>query len=178
MLPFVFPLSKKANRKIFGVGVFSVLLITTGSVVSSAPLTRSEESTLVDSAYESIHWYYEGLKMREVAEYDKAVKAFTRFLSENPDHVYADRAQFMIFDSHFKNQDYALALSDSILFENRFADSFKYPNVLLNRGLALLSLGKKKEALTTLDTLVALFPKSEIAKTAQEKLVALKGVAP
>jgi len=136
------------------------------------------EETLVDSSYESMHWYYEGLKMREASQWDKAVKAFSRFLHENPDHVYADRAQFMILDSHYRNREYALSISDSILFENRFADSAKFPAVLFQRALAFLSLGQAKEGQMTLHSLVRLFPKSPLAEEAQEKLISLKGEKP
>ena len=84
----------------------------------------------------------------------------------------------MILDAHFKNQDYALALSDSILFENRFVDSSKYPDVLFQRALSFLSLGRKKEAKNTLEILVKLFPEKEIIGEAQGKLLSLKGETP
>jgi len=176
MLPFLFPHSRGLAQKFLVVlGLFSLAM---QPPALSAVGSSWKESTLVDSTYESIHWYYEGLRMRENRQYDKAVKAFTRFLSENPDHVYADRAQFMIFDAHFKNQDYALALADSSLFENRFVDSSKYPEVLYQRALSFLSLGRKKEAKNTLETLVKLFPGKEITGEAQGKLLSLNGETP
>ena len=43
-------------------------------------------------------------------KYEDAIDSFRVFVNENPHHLYADRAQFLISNIHFKNQDYGMVI--------------------------------------------------------------------
>ncbi|MFM8269571.1 MAG: tetratricopeptide repeat protein [Pseudomonadota bacterium] len=139
----------------------------------SLVLEDSMGETLVDSSFENMNGYYEAIRLRENSRYDEAVEKLNRFLVENPDHVYSDRAQFLILDSHFRNREYGLVLVDSFLLENRYRESKKLPEALHKRALAYLNLGDKEKSSQTLKALVESFPNSAVIPSVQEDLASL-----
>ena len=153
------------------------ILSLQGELTHRKPNTVLEESmgeTLADSSFESMNTYYEAISLRDAGKYDEAVEKLNRFILENPDHVYSDRAQFLILDSHFKNREYGLALVDSFLLENRYTDSRKIPEAIHKRALAYLNLGDKEKGAQTLKILVETFPNSAVLPSAKETLASLQ----
>jgi len=130
--------------------------------------------TLVDSSLGDMSGYYEAIRFRDTGNYDEAVEKLNRFLVENPDHVYSDRAQFLILDSHFRNQEYGMVLMDSFLLETKFRESRKLPEALHKRALSYLKLGDKQKGVETLKMLIELFPQSAVSPVAKESLVSLQ----
>ena len=131
------------------------------------------EETLIDSSFENLHLYFEGMKLKENGEYDDAVKKFSRFVTDYPDHVYADRAQYLILDSHLKSKEYGLVLLDSLVFENRFSESSKIPQVLFAKAMAYLNLGDQEKGSRALKSIIENFPTNPISQDAKEKLATL-----
>jgi TolA-binding protein len=153
------------------------ILSLQGELTHRKPNPVLEESmgeTLADSSFESMNTYYEAISLRDAGKYDEAVEKLNRFILENPDHVYSDRAQFLILDSHFKNREYGLALVDSFLLENRYTDSRKIPEAIHKRALAYLNLGDKEKGAQTLKILVETFPNSAVLPIAKETLASLQ----
>jgi TolA-binding protein len=153
------------------------ILSLQGELTHRKPNPVLEESmgeTLADSSFESMNTYYEAISLRDAGKYDEAVEKLNRFILENPDHVYSDRAQFLILDSHFKNREYGLALVDSFLLENRYTDSRKIPEAIHKRALAYLNLGDKEKGAQTLKILVETFPNSAVLPSAKETLASLQ----
>jgi len=146
-------------------------------LTKNKPLPGLEDSmgdTVADSSFESMNGYYEAIRLRDEGNFDEAVEKLNRFILENPDHVYSDRAQFLILDTHFKNREYGLALVDSFLLENRYSESRKLPEALHKRALAYLNLGDKEKGTQTLKMLVESFPNSAVLPTAKEALASLQ----
>ncbi|NBX91795.1 MAG: outer membrane protein assembly factor BamD [Proteobacteria bacterium] len=131
------------------------------------------EDTVADSSDEAMHLYYEGTQELKEKKYDSAVKSFNDFLSENPDHVYADRAQFMILEAHLENREYGLALVASNVLENRYPHSLKLPNALFKRALCFLGLEQKAKGIQALKTVLSNYPQSSVAPIASERLATL-----
>lgn len=144
------------------------------SPIAPEPLIAPQEDTVADSTHETMHFYYEGTQEMNERNFDKAVKSFTQFLSESPEHVYADRAQFLIMESYFKNKEYGLALVASNLLETRFPHSVKLPEALYQRALIYLSLDQKTKSVQTLKSLIQNFPHSPVYSLASDKLSSLQ----
>lgn len=132
-------------------------------------ITASGQTT--DEALEN---YYEAIRLREAGYYDEAVERLNRFIVENPDHVYSDRAQFLILDSHFRSREFGLVLVDSFALENRYRESRKLPEALYKRGLSYLNLGDKEKGAETLKRVVESFPQSAVSPSAKETLLSLQ----
>ena len=129
------------------------------------------EEVLADSQDEGMHLYHSGLKFREQGQWESAAQLFNEFVNQNPDHVYADRAQFLLLSSHFKLEEFGLVLVDSQFFENRFPESSKLPEVLYLSALAHIHLGDQAKGISGLKTLVSGFPRSAIVTQAQQELI-------
>jgi len=139
------------------------------------PLATLQENTVASSKHESMHAYFEGTRLVEDGKLDMALSSFRDFLKANPDHVYADRAQFQIADAHFRNKDYGLVVVATNLLESKYPYSFKIPEALFKRALSLAGLGQAEPARTALKDLMKRFPESPAAKLAVNKLVELGG---
>ena len=147
---------------------------TTESVAQSdSPLIDSAE-TIADSSQELMQTYYRGVQLLEGQKYEEAIDTLKAFLRQNPDHVYADRAQFLIVDSHFRNKDYNMTIIESQGFEDKFPYSFKMPETLYRRGVSLVQLKQVDRARMTFDQLVKEYPKDPLAQMAQKKWASLQ----
>ena len=129
--------------------------------------------TVADSSQEVMHLYFKGLSQLQDRRYEEALKSLREFLKSAPDHVYADRAQFLISRAHFLNQDYALAVVATNLLESHYPYSFKLPDALLERADSFGRLGQEDEERATLSSLMKRFPASPASTTARQKLAKL-----
>lgn len=134
----------------------------------------ADEETLVDSSHEVLHLYFLGIQERNKGNFEKATQLFGEFLSENPTHVYADRAQYLILDCHFHNQEFNQAIVASLVLENRFPESRKLPEALYKRGLSHLKLGQEGQAVETLQVVSETYPRSPISELARQELNQIK----
>ena len=151
----------------------TVVKAETPKVPQSILPSEDTDSTLADSSQENMHYYYEALANLREQQYDKALQSLHRFLSLDPQHVYADRAQFLIAHTHFTNKEYGLAVVASNLLEARYPYSFKLPESLYERGLAYLEMKQEGQARNTLKNLIQNFPQSDSAQDAAKKLAQL-----
>lgn len=145
----------------------------TSRIPASLIPSDDDEATLADSSQENMHYYYEGLSLLREKNFEKALHSLHRFLSLDPQHVYADRAQYLISRTHFNNREYGLAVVASNLLEARYPYSFKIPESLYERGLAYLQMNQEGQARTTLKALIQNFPHSASATDAARKLAEL-----
>ncbi len=116
------------------------------------------ENRVGDSKHENMHYYYRGWQQLSQGHYERAIENLREFLKANPDHVYADRAQFLIADSHFRNKEYGLAVIASNQLESRFPSSVRLPEALYKRGLAYRQMGQEADATRTFRDLIKRFP--------------------
>lgn len=128
---------------------------------------------VADSRYESMHFYYRGLDAYRNEKYDDAVTALRKFTQMEPEHVYRDRAEFLMARAYYLNQEYGLVIVATNLLESRFPHSLKLPEAIYHRGLAYLGLGQKKDAAEALRRVVAEFPQEPVSLKASRKLAEL-----
>ncbi len=137
-------------------------------VPSVSPL-MAEAETIADSSHEPLQNYYRGVQLRNDKKYEDAIDSFRSFIHQNPKHVYADRAQFLIIDSHFRNKDFGMVVVSTNLLETQYPYSLKIPEALYRRGLAYLEMNQNAQAKLTFAQLIKDFPKTPIALIARKK---------
>lgn len=138
---------------------------------------REVAETVADSRHEGLHGYREALALLKERKFDEGVEDLRRFLKDYPDHVYADRAQFLIAEAHYSNKEYGLVVVAAKLLETKYPYSFRLPEVLYYRAMALLMMGQRPQATDALKDLVKRFPRETAAENASRKLaeLAVKG---
>lgn len=132
-----------------------------------------EEDSIADSSQAMMNFYYEGNRQLKDRQYEDAIKSFRQFLKASPEHIYADRAQFQIAESHFRNKEYGLSIVASNQLESKYPESFRLPAALFTRSLSYSSLGQTDSARITLRALLKRFPDDPIADKASRKLAEL-----
>jgi len=128
---------------------------------------------VADSVDENMTWYYKGWDALLQKDWEKATQHFSRFLKDDPDHVYADRAELNLVESYFQSQEYSLVIAMLARFETKYGHSLIQPAASLLRGKALAALGHKQSAKDVFERLIAEFPKSEQATLAKSQIQAL-----
>jgi TolA-binding protein len=142
---------------------------------------RDDESTekgkiIADSSDEAMHWYYEGLRYQRRNLYEDSIKALDKFLKSAPEHVYADRAQYLVAYDYLRNKEYGLAIVQTNKLESKYPNSFKLPEALMARALAYQGLGQITEAKATLQDLLRRYPSEKVSDMAAKKLAELLAV--
>lgn len=100
------------------------------------------------AAFDDDAAYKEALALHNAGEFDKAREGFERLLREKPDSKLASNAVFWIGEGHFKQKQYAEALSRYTNVVEKYPDSNKRCSALLKIGVTLQELGEKQKAKT------------------------------
>ena len=109
--------------------------------------------------------------------YDLAIDGFSQFREQFPElTLLADNALFMIGECYFsqKKFDKAIDAFDELILS--YPQSDKIAEAYYKKGLALIELKKKDEAIAVLTFLVSKYPLEEDAKKAQDKIRELKEI--
>jgi TolA-binding protein len=138
-----------------------------------APEPRPAGTTVASSRHESMVDYYRGLQAMDEKRYDEAIGHFREFVRRNPNHVYADRAEFQIAEAHYLNHEYGLVIVETNQLEARYPFSVRAPEAAFQRALAHDGLGQREQARRALKDLMKKYPKSEFAARASRKLAEL-----
>ncbi len=143
------------------------------SASASDAAEDDKEVAVADSSQEDIHWYYEGMKHVKDEKYDDAIRSFRKFLEENPDHVYADRTEYWIAESYFRNKEYSLAVLSANGLESRHPYSLRLPDALMVKARSFRALGQINDAREALRQVMLRFPSVKIADSASRELAEL-----
>ncbi len=150
--------------------------VTTSGVKKLAPSAQkksvdSADGELVaDSSFESMHLYFRGIQLRKDKKYDEAISAFREFYETFPDHIYADRAHYMVVQSLFDNREYQLAIVAANQMLGRFPHSFRIPEAIYYRSLSYREMGNREDASDGFRELIQEYPKTEWARLSREHL--------
>jgi TolA-binding protein len=152
--------------------------------VATPPVDDSEggdfdnRTLIASSRHESMTWYNQGLALMQGARYDEAASSFARFLRMEPEHVYADRAQFRMAECQFRNHEFGLALVAYNQLVSRFPASIKVPESMYQAALSHLKMGQTSSAKNVLHDLLRQYPMDSMATPASKKLAELAGRIP
>lgn len=163
----------KKSLKARGKGKMPVAPIS--KVEKAEPSTLFEdEATIADSSHEELHKYFKAVQLLREKKQDEGLILLREFISENPGHIYADRAEMLIADTHLRNKEYGLVIVSTNVLENRYPHSVKLPEALYKRAMAFMALDQKDQARKTWERVRNDYPKSKIADMAEKRLAAIK----
>jgi tol-pal system protein YbgF len=111
----------------------------------------------------AFHAYREG-------RYGQAILDFEEFLLHNPDHEYADNAQYWIGESYYSQGEYGQAVVEFNRVLEAYPQRAKAPDALFKIGLAYEKLGEPERGAVFLRRLVSEYPRSEAALQARRLL--------
>ncbi|HUJ62309.1 MAG TPA: tol-pal system protein YbgF [Kofleriaceae bacterium] len=114
--------------------------------------------------------YRAAVDLVKAGKYDDAVTALHAFLAHYPRHDYADNAQYWIGESYYAQRDYAHALVEFRATIETYPRGNKVPDALLKVGYCYQALGQADKARAVLEQVVTLYPKSEPAALAAQRL--------
>ena len=142
---------------------------TDPSITSPAtPAPNPEPQTPPASQDTATRLYDSGMNAFASKNYRDAVKIFTDFTKNFPQHKLTSNAHFWRGESYYQLKDYggaALAYQDVI---EKFSGSGKFQSAMLKQGMAFYYAGKKDAAKLRLEELVKRFPKSSEAGRAKK----------
>lgn len=102
--------------------------------------------------------------------YSLAIDSFKLFLQQYPNTPLSDNALYWIGECHYSQEHYQEAIDafNELLVSYPAGD--KVPAAYLKKGMSLVQLGRKDEALATFKLLVAKYPTQEESRLAQQKI--------
>jgi tol-pal system protein YbgF len=102
--------------------------------------------------------------------FDLAIDGFKIYLDNFSQSPFADNALYWIGECYFSQKKYeeAIARYNELILNYPLGD--KVPAAYLHKGLSLMELGQKEEALSVFRLLVSKYPLEEETKIAQEKI--------
>lgn len=117
--------------------------------------------------------YDAALVLFRAGEFDAAIRSLNGFLVRYPQSVYVPSAHYWIGSAHYALKDFKNAIAAQQIVVERFADSPRAPEALLNIAASQQELKQRPAARATLERLIKEHPDSESAKLARERLAAL-----
>lgn len=138
--------------------VSEFVMIEPGSVQQTLP---------IEGFYEKAYALYKN------DDYNNAIVEFDSFLAAYPDTDYSDNALYWKGECYYSMGKFAMAIN---LFEevvNKYADRNKAPHAQLKTAYSYMELKDKQNAKKAFQQVMDLYPFSDTAKTAADKLNAL-----
>lgn len=109
-----------------------------------------------------------------MGNYDLAEDSFLQFLQTNPKSDLADDARYGLAETYYARKKYEQAADEYQRVIDMNPMGGKAPAAMLKLGLCQRASGDLREARRTWEDLVKMFPRSEEAKVAQERLREIK----
>jgi tol-pal system protein YbgF len=110
----------------------------------------------------------------KAGRYAESARAFQTFLDTYPSGVFAPNAMYWLGESYYVTQNYALALEQFQALLNQYPTHDKAAGALLKVGLCQYGLRQLDAAEATLSRVVARYPGTEAARTADDRLRAIQ----
>lgn len=111
-------------------------------------------------------------ELRE-GRYPQAIVDFQGFLNAYPDSMLAGDAQYWLGESYYASQNYEAAREAFINLGLRYPQSAQLPDALLKLGYIYGELGDTNRAREVLQKLVQVYPDSQAADLAEQRLQSL-----
>ncbi len=118
--------------------------------------------------------YDAALAMFKAGDYKNAGTTFSNFLRLYPQSGYAAAAHYWLGNTYYAQRDYRSAIASHQTVVNSFSDNPKAPEALLTIASSYVELKDKANAKKTLEQVVARYPESPAAQTAQERMATLR----
>lgn len=102
--------------------------------------------------------------------YERAAKSFREFIQKYPRGPLADNAQYWVGEASYVVRDFRVALEEFQKIMTDYPTSAKTPDSLLKIGYSHYELGAYDQARTTLSQVIARYPNTTVAKSAEIRL--------
>lgn len=102
--------------------------------------------------------------------YSLAIDGFKIYLEQFPDSPYADNALYWIGECYFSQREFNSSIEHFKQLVLDYPQGDKVPAAYLKRGISLMELENKEEALSVFRLLISKFPLEEETRIAQEKI--------
>lgn len=99
-----------------------------------------------------------------------AIEGFTLYRDNFPESPLADNALYWIGECHFSQKEYEKAIDQFNSLILNYPHGDRIPAAYLKKGISLMELGKKEEALVVFKLLISKYPLEEETKIAQQKI--------
>lgn len=140
------------------------------TIAPEKKLSSPDGELVADSSFESMHLYFRGMQLRKDKKLDEAISAFREFYETFPDHIYADRAHYMVVQCLYDNREYQLAIVSANQMLGRFPHSFRIPEAIYYRSMSYREMGNVEEANDGFREVIQGYPKTEWARLSREYL--------
>ena len=114
--------------------------------------------------------YNSAFTQYNLGRHPEAIQLFRTFLRSFPRHDLADNAQYWIGECHFARKEYDQAAEEFQRVVTEYPQGNKVPDAFVKKGMALLELDRRDEAVESLRTVVEAYPKSDAAAYARQRL--------
>jgi tol-pal system protein YbgF len=128
------------------------------------------EPVVVQPKLSAADLYRSALASFTEEDYPASILGFEEFVANYPEHDLADNAQYWIGECYYAQKNFDQAVVEFGKVGAHFSSGNKAPAALLKKGLALKEAGKGPEAATVLRQVVSLYPASDEASIAENKL--------
>lgn len=105
---------------------------------------------------------------------EETIDAFTRFLRDHPDSVYAANAQYWLAEAYYGAGDYPQALTAFGEVVSRYPQSAKVADARLKLGYTYSAMDRREEAEKVLEEVIRDYPNTGVARLAGQKLRSLR----
>ncbi len=133
---------------------------------SMAPPPPHEGATVEET-------YRRGLEALRARRYDEAERAFDDILARAPQHALADNALYWKGEVYYDQHDFQHALGLFRDVVERYPLGNKVPDAMVKAALCLLRLGVENEARSLLRRVIEMYPDSDAAEVARQRLPAM-----
>lgn len=117
--------------------------------------------------------YGDGISLLKERRHGDAIARFDQLLADYPEHGLADNALYWKAEAFYDQQQFDTALPVFQEVITRFPLGNKVPDAMVKVGLCLQNLGQPDQARRVLREVLELYPKSDAAQVAQERLPAI-----
>lgn len=128
-----------------------------GTVVKGDPAKEGQE-------------YEAALNQFKAAKYKEAAASFAAFAQKYPDSSLAPNAQYWLGNAWYAQHDCKRAIEAQSVVTTKYADSAKAPDAWLAIATCQQELGNPTGVKRSLDTVIAKYPNSPAAESAQQRL--------
>ena len=143
------------------------------AVQEAAPRVYGDASTL-GKGMDERGAYSAAFDALKAGRYAESARAFQTFLDTYPSGVFAPNAMYWLGECYYVTQNYALALEQFQALLNQYPTHDKAAGALLKVGLCQYGLRQLDAAEATLSRVVARYPGTEAARTADDRLRAIQ----
>ncbi len=156
---------QKRNRDLYGD------LDTRLRALEPKPVTLDGKSVTIGRDEQGA--YDAALVLFRAGDFQGAIRSLQTFLVRYPQSAYVPSAHYWIGNAYYALKDYKNAIAAQQIVIDRFADTPRAPEALLNIAASQEELKQRTAARSTLQRLLKEYPDSESAKVAKERLAAM-----